>query len=334
MSGWRPGVADGSAAAPPRRTLRWVAGQLAAAGIDSPDAEARWLVEHVVEVAGGTLDDAATVRWLSAPGPATGVPGPGPHPGGAAAPPARMLGELLARRVRREPLQLVTGRTWFRTIELACRPGVFIPRPETEVVAGAAIDALHAARRAHPDARLRVVDVGTGTAAIAASIAVEVAGVEVVATDLDPAAVALARHNLAALAAGERGGPLAPGSRVEVVPGDLLAGVDAELLGRLDVLVANPPYLPAHDRGTFPPEVAHHDPDRALIGGHDGHELVDALLQQAAAWLRPGGRVVVEIDERRGRDALTAAARAGLTDARLVADLTGAERGVVAARPA
>lgn len=316
----------------PERTLREVADRLGAAGIASPAAEARWLVDHVEEITGGPLDDDRTLRVLTS-GPAGDGPDPTSDPDGTPADPARVLAELTVRRAQREPLQLVTGRTWFRTVELACRPGVFIPRPETEVVAGAAIDALAAQRRARPGEPLLVADVCTGTGAIAAAIAVEVAGVEVVATDLDPAAVALARDNLDALAAGERGGPLAPGSRVQVVQGDLLAGLDPALAGRLDVLVANPPYLPVSDRGSFPPEVVGYDPDRALIGGPDGHELVDALLRAASAQLRPGGAVVVELDERRGADALAAAAQACLTEARLVVDLTGADRAVVAHRP-
>src|SRR5690606_38203525 len=126
----------------------------------------------------------------------------------------------------------------------------------------------------------------------------------------------------------EAGPPLAA-DQVEILHGDLLEPLRSpgahqawapHLRGGLDVLVSNPPYLPASDRGSWQPEVAGHDPDRALVGGEDGHEVVDRLLRAAATWLRPGGLVVVEIDERRGSDARATATAAGLVDVRIVAD--------------
>jgi release factor glutamine methyltransferase len=282
---------------------RTVAARLAAAGIETPDVDARWLVEHVVEVSGSC----------------TGC--------GAA-----LLDGLVARRAAREPLQIVLGRTWFRELELACAAGVFIPRPETEIVAGLAIDAARASGASAGGAPL-VVEPCTGTGAIALSVAVEVPGATVVATDLDASAVGLARRNLDRVRGGQAGPP-AVASSVTILQGDLLDPVDPALRGQVDVLVANPPYLPASDRGTWAPEVAGHDPDRALVGGDDGHEVVDALLELAARWLRPGGTVVLEIDERRGADAVTHAAAIGLVDARICRDLTGADRAVVAQRAA
>jgi release factor glutamine methyltransferase len=235
---------------------------------------------------------------------------------------------LAARRAAREPVQVVIGRTWFRELELACEAGVFVPRPETEIVAGLAI----AAARQAGGAPL-VVEPCTGTGAIALSVAVEVDGARVVATDVDPAAVALARRNLDRVRAGAAG-PHHVAREVTVLEGDLLTPVDRELRGHVDVLVANPPYLPAADRGSWAPEVGDHDPDRALVGGDDGHELVDALLTAAADWLAPGGTVVLEIDERRGDRAAASAAAVGLVDVRVEADLTGAARAIVARRPA
>ncbi|MEX2503924.1 MAG: peptide chain release factor N(5)-glutamine methyltransferase [Egicoccus sp.] len=279
-----------------RATVARVAARLAAAGVPTPEVDARWLVEHVTELT-GSCDGC----------------------GGA------LLDGLVARRAAREPLQLVLGRTWFRELELRCEPGVFIPRPETEVVAGFAIDE---ARR-HPAPI--VAEPCTGTGAIALSVAVEVPGARVVATDLDPAAVDLARDNLARVLAGEAGAPLVA-DQVEVLHGDLLDPLVDQLQGEIDVLVSNPPYLPASDRGSWQPEVADHDPDNALVGGRDGHEVVDRLLVAAASWLRPGGLVVLEIDERRGADARLAATAAGLVDVRIAPDLTGADRAVVARR--
>jgi len=279
-----------------RELLDRVAARLATAGVPSPAVDARWLVEHVVEVAGG-------------------VEGCG----------AALLDGLVSRRAAREPLQLVIGRTWFRALELRCAPGVFIPRPETEIVAGVAIDEARGL-----DAPI-VAEPCTGTGAIALSVGVEVAGARVVATDLDAAAVDLARANLARVRAGEAGAALVA-DQVEILHGSLLDPLGPDLRGHLDVLVSNPPYLPAADRATWAPEVADHDPDRALVGGPDGHEVVVRLLELAAAWLRPGGLVVLEIDERRGEHARSAAHDAGLVDIDLVRDLTGAQRAVRARR--
>jgi release factor glutamine methyltransferase len=303
--------ASGPATPPPTRRrdveeasadlLAQVAARLAAAGVASPRPDARWLVEHVLAAAGD---------------PTT------PH--GVA-----LLEELVARRAAREPLQLVLGTTAFRTVELRCRPGVFIPRPETEVLAGVAIDA---AREAGPSPV--VAEPCTGTGAVACSLVAEVPGVRVIATDRDPAAVALARENLGRVTRGEAGlTSTASGTSWEVREGELLGPVDTALRGHLDVLVANPPYLPASDRASWDPEVADHDPDTALVGGPDGHEVVDALLGAATTWLAPGGLVAIEVDARRAEDALAVARRVGLASPRAVADLTGAPRIVVARRP-
>jgi release factor glutamine methyltransferase len=257
----------GRAAGRPRRVdvevahpdlLARVTARLAAAGVASPRSDARWLLEHVLAVAG---DPSAPIG-------------------------AALLEELVARRAAREPLQLVLGTTAFRTVELLCRPGVFVPRPETEVLAGVAIDAAREVVARQADAYQAggrgagpptgrgplVVEPCTGTGAVACSLVAEVPGVRVIATDLDPAAVALATENLRRVVAGEAGpGPDVPPAADqpswEVRQGDLLGPVDAALRGHLDVLVANPPYLPASDRGSWEVEVADHDPDAALVGG-------------------------------------------------------------------
>ena len=281
------------------------AARLAAAGVATPEVDAGLLARHVTGRSPASLraepaDDEGLLARLDA---------------------------LVARRAERIPLQHVTGETFFRLLRLSCPPDVFIPRPETEVVAGFAIDA---ARTAGP--RPVVVEVGTGTGAIALSIVAEVPGAQVVATDVDPAAVAAARANLAALERGDADVPgPAAGTSCTVRQGDLLAPV-ADLRGTVDVLVSNPPYLPAADRTTWAPEVADHDPDRALVGGDDGHEVVDALIASAPGWLRPGGTLVCEIDERRGGDARARATAAGL-HARVAADLTGADRVLIARLP-
>ena len=182
---------------------------------------------------------------------------------------------------------------------------MFIPRPETEVVAGVAIAAAR-------DAQL-VVDLCTGAGAIAAAVAAETRVPRIIATDVDPAAVDLARRNLRPWS-----------GRVEVRPGDLFDPL-ADVAGSIDVLVANPPYLPDEPRE---PEVANHDPVHALVGGPDGHEIVHGILDAAPSLVRAGGTVVVEIDDRKGPSALERARAAGLVDVEIVRDLTGRDRAV------
>ncbi len=278
-----------------------VRARLASAGITVAQ-EARWLVEAAV--VGGEVDRAR-------------------------------LDAMVTRRVGGEPLQVVVGHTAFRHVAVACRSGVFVPRPETEVVAGVAIEAA----LAWPAADRRVVDLCTGTGAIALAVASEVPGADVVAVERDPAARDLAATNVARLASRvvtepwRVGDHLAPHARVDVVAGDLFEPLADDWRGRVAVVVANPPYLPADDRGTWASEVADHDPDAALVGGADGHEVVDAILAGAMTWLAPGGTVVVEIDERRGDDAVAAAGTAGLRDVTLVGDLAGRDRAVRARAP-
>jgi release factor glutamine methyltransferase len=274
---------------------------LAAAGVASPAVDARWLVAAATGVDPRRRPDA---------------------PLDAAA--AARLDALVAHRAAREPLQLVVGSTEFRGLTLDCAAGVFVPRPETEVLAGLAIDAARAAAAARGTAL--VVEPCCGTGAVALAVAAEVDGVRVVAADADAAAVALARANLAAHGAGLRG-------TVDVRTGDLLDVLGAGERGHVDVVVANPPYLPLADLPDLPPEVGDHDPHRALFGGPDGHEVLGALLDAAATALAPGGTVLCEIDARRGDDALARAGAAGLVGATVHPDLGGAPRFLVARRP-
>ncbi len=278
---------------------------LASAGVPTPEVDARWLVAH----AAGS--DPRVWGQRSLPPEASAA-----------------LADLVRRRARREPLQRVLGETAFRMLTFACAPGVFVPRPETEVVAGVAIEAARAAGRPP-----LVAEPCTGSGAIACSLAAEVTGVRVMAGDVDVRAVAAARSNARRLSEGTAGvdGP-APGATVEVRHADLLDALPTDVRGHLDVLVANPPYLPAAERETWEPEVAVHDPSRALVGGPDGHEVVAALTAAAPTWLSPGGTLVLEIDERRGEEARALAGCAGLVEARIVRDLTGAPRALVARR--
>ena len=296
-------------------TDRWVleeevTSRLEDAGVPTPDVDARLLLD-AMEERFGTL----------------------------AGCPAGVLDAMVERRAARVPLQVVLGRTTFRWVELEVVPGVFVPRPETEVVAGLAIDACAGVDRPV------VAEPCTGTGAITCALLSEVPRVTVLASDESADAVALAQRNVEAVFAGRATPPRwrpGPGASTHLQQGhllepfdDLTGGPEVEMQafrGRLDVLVSNPPYLPTGDLPTMEPEVAQHDPPAALFGGVDGHELVDELLHLATGWLRPGGTVVVEIDDRRGDDAAAAAAAAGLVDVRVAPDLTGRDRAVVARR--
>lgn len=189
------------------------------------------------------------------------------------------------RRGAGEPLQYVTGEMPFRHIVLRCEKGVLIPRPETETLVDAALEALD--RRSN-DAPL-ALEVGTGTGCIALSLASEHEGARVIATDLSPLAVRLATRNRDALnLAGV----------VDVVECDLASGVPEALMGRFDLLVSNPPYIPsavlAHE---VPAEVKDHEPGLALDGGADGLDVFRRILALAPQALAPGGTMCVELFE-------------------------------------
>lgn len=277
-----------------RRARRDAETRLADAGLATPDVDAAWLVRHVLGWDGARLASAADE----------------PMPADAAA----QLDELVTRRGAREPLQLLLGSVGFRYLELRVRRGVFVPRPETEVLAGEAI-----ARMPHGGV---VVEPCTGTGAVAVAVATEAAPGEVHATDADAAAVRLARENAAA-----------HGADVTVHHGDLLAPLPAALRGRVDVLVSNPPYVATGEVPDLPPEVADWDPEGALVAGPTGHEVSDRILAEASDWLIPGGWVLVEVAESRARAAARRASAAGLTGVEVVHDLVGRERIVVARRP-
>ena len=237
--------------------------------------------------------------------------------------------ELVAERARRTPLQHLTGRAGFRGLELRVGPGVFVPRPETEGLAGAAADAASQVpeRLGRPAV---VVDLCTGSGAVALAVAAEVPAARVVGVELSEDALAWARLNAAVLGSAP---PLAgrPGGAVEVVAGDAATALP-ELDGAVDVVVSNPPYIPP---GAVPvdPEVRDHDPHVALFGGgDDGLAVPRAVLARAAALLRPGGVVLVEHAEVQQPAMLAALAGPAWTDAEGAADLTGRPRWVRAVR--
>ena len=225
---------------------------------------------------------------------------------------AARFAALLDQRADRVPLQHLTGRAPFRHLELAVGPGVFVPRPETEALVSWALDRLTGAEPL-------VVDLGSGSGAIALSIAQEHPGARVVAVERDPLAIEWTRTNAAARrSAGD--------SAVEVLAGDMTdPGLLRELDGAVDLVVSNPPYVP--DGAGLPREVADHDPPLALWGGPDGLDVVRGLLGTAARLLRAGGGLGVEHADVQGT-ALPALVRAhgAFTDVADHPDLSGRPR--------
>jgi release factor glutamine methyltransferase len=218
----------------------------------------------------------------------------------------------IERRAAGEPLQYVTGEVPFRHLVLHVRPGVFIPRPETEVVVDAVLEYLDASGAAEP----LVADLCTGSGAIAVSVAHERAGARVHASEIVPATAAVARENA------ERAGVA---DRVTVAEGDLFAPLPAELRGTFDAVVSNPPYIPTADLAGLPAEVAGFEPRVALDGGADGLDVVRRIAEDAAAWLKPGGVLVVETDTARAKEAARVLSR-WYEGVEVRKDLTGRDR--------
>jgi release factor glutamine methyltransferase len=279
-----------------RTAVREAAARLAAAGIPSPEVDAVALAAH----ARGT--DAGEVRRAMVLG--------APQPDGYA--------ELVAERAARVPLQHLTGQAHFRRLTLAVGPGVFVPRPETEVTAGHAIDAASALG---PDAV--VVDLCTGSGAIALAVKDELPEARVLAVEVSDLAHGWAVANRDRL-----------GLDVEVRLGDATTSFD-DLEGAVDVVVSNPPYIPV---GAVPvdPEVRDHDPAVALYGGSaDGLAVPLAVAARAAVLLRPGGVLVMEHADSQGAtlpQALRATRAWVEVDDRV--DLSGRPRTTVAVRGA
>ena len=287
--------------------LRAAAAVLAEAGVPSPRADAELLAEHLLGCGLGRL------RALAI----TGAPVPEGF--------GEAFWNLVAERSRRVPLQHLTGVAHFRHLTLAVGPGVFVPRPETEGVVQLALDWLGenfgtAEDSPHTHARRPVVvDLGTGSGAIAASIAYEHPGSEVHAVELSELAHAWAQRNLAPYG-------------VELVLGDLRTALTA-LDGTVDAVVSNPPYIPA-EMVPRDPEAAEHDPDLALYGGgEEGLEMPLAAAAAAARLLRPGGFFVMEHAEVQGERLAALLARdPAWTSVASHSDLNGLPRATSAVR--
>ncbi|HUQ63686.1 MAG TPA: peptide chain release factor N(5)-glutamine methyltransferase [Acidimicrobiales bacterium] len=224
---------------------------------------------------------------------------------------------LLARRAAGEPLQYVVGGWGFRRLDLFLDGRVLIPRPETETVVEVAIAELAplgAGRR-----RL-AVDLGTGSGAIALSLAAEVPRVSVWATDMSDDALAVARANIAGA-----GSPV--GTRVRLAQGDWWQALPSGLRGTIDLIVSNPPYIAANE--TLPPEVGDWEPGTALVAGPSGLEAVETIIESACDWLARPGRLVMEIAPHQAEAASALVVGAGFAEAEVFPDLNGRPRVLV-----
>jgi release factor glutamine methyltransferase len=274
------------------------AARLADAGVQSPRTDAELIAAHVHGVARGALpvlpDSAFDPRFW----------------------------DEIARREAREPLQHITGHAYFRYLDLEVGPGVFVPRPETEVMTGWAIEHLTAMDVAEPV----VADLGTGSGAIALSIAQEVPRARVHAVEADPLAAGWAERNIARIAAAA---PHTAG-RVTLHRGDFATALDG-LAGAVDLVVSNPPYIPLG--AGVPPEVGEYDPATALWGGDDGLDAIRVVESVASGALRPRGLIAVEHGAPQGSAVYWVfAEERGWRETRNHKDLAGRDRFVTAAR--
>ena len=218
-----------------------------------------------------------------------------------------------ARRQQREPLQHITGRAYFRNLELTVGLGVFVPRPETELIAQLAIDAL----KADPSNQPVAVDLGTGSGAIALAMATEVPHAQVFAVEKSAAAYEFAKQNFAKY------------SKIEnLLQGDM-ADAFQELIGKVSVVASNPPYIPK-DAVPRDPEVQQYDPALALYGGDDGLDLIRIISARAKELLHPGGFLVIEHADSQSKQVCELLLADGWVQVSAHQDLTFRDRAVSA----
>ena len=268
---------------------------------DAPANETRWIIERAAGFEGPEyvlgLDEQVTERGM------------------------HFHDLMVERRLAGEPLQYVLGRWGFRSLDLFVDRRVLIPRPETEMVAGLAIDELLAMRSAGID-RPVAVDLGTGSGAIGLSIAVEVERAEVWMTDASADALVVARSNLTGIGRAA--------TRVRVADGSWFDALPEELRGTVDLVVSNPPYVATSDE--VEDIVREWEPSSALFAGDDGLDDIRTLIHEAPSWLRAGGVLVLEMDPRQLVVASELAMASGFVDIETRADLSGRDRALLARR--
>lgn len=266
------------------QSLRAAVQALAEAGIPDAAADARHLLAHALGVSRDRLI----------------LIGPDPMPIEA----QESLDRLLARRIAREPVARITGQRLFWGRSFAVTPDVLDPRADTETLIATALEGA---------APSRLLDLGTGSGAIALTLLAEWPQARAVATDISPAALAVAARNASALDVADR---------LELLLSDWFTGIT----GRFDLILSNPPYIAADEMSGLAPEVLLHDPSMALSPGGDGLVPYRIIAAQASAYLAPEGRVMVEIGWKQGAAVKAIFASAGWRDLRLIRDMEGRDR--------
>ncbi len=276
--------------------LKWTTDHFAAKGIETPRLDAELLLAHALGLR--RLD-----LYLRYQEP-------------VAADARARFRELIGQRVgARVPVALLLGEKEFWSLSFSVTADVLTPRPDTETLVEAALARLPDAERAY-----RVLDVGTGSGAIALALAHEKPRARITATDISPEALEVAGRNAEALGAADS---------VRFLRGDLFSPVQDEFF---DLIVSNPPYLARADAGALAPELAH-EPEQALFGGEDGYSVLRPLAEQAPDRLEPGGWLLVEVDPNQAKTVCGWFAAAGLGDGEILKDLAGRSRAVVARKP-
>lgn len=287
--------------------LDWISGYLAEHGDADSLISARWLVSEVTGLSFMQL----YTNFNQELAPAE----------------LERLREYVKERADGVPLQYITGKTSFRFIDVKVRPGVLIPRPETEVLVSEVLSRLprekHTSDGELPEPDLQVCELCTGSGCIAASLASENPRIKVIATDVSPDCVSLAKENVEAL--GLVG-------RVDVVECDLFEGVDDALAGKLEAIVSNPPYIPTAQLEELPSEVGEFEPTLALDGGEDGLDVFRRISAWAASTLKPGGFLACELHEDTLDAASDIALRDGFAETEIIKDLNGLPRVLIASK--
>lgn len=302
-----------------RRLVRWIDGHLSAKGVDSPRVCAEMLLSHVLGCERMRL-------YMDADRPAS-------------ADELDRLRALVVRAARHEPVQYLVGEAWFWSKRFVVGPATLIPRPATEHLVEEAVAAMRAAGAAGASP-VRMLEIGTGTGCIATCVAAALRGqrrgadpaepgpppvdVRVVATDIVPGALELARTNAAAHRVGEF---------IDLREGSVFVPMRTEERGTFHVLASNPPYVRDDEWDEMEPNVRDHEPRSALAGGSAGMDVLAPLIAGAHEWLAPGGMLLCEIGHRQREDALAAAnANRGLCAAEVRKDFEGFWRLLVARR--
>ena len=278
-----------------REALERAEQQLAAAGVDTPRLDAELLLAHVL---------GKTRAWLWAH-----LDEALPAEGGA------RFAQLRERRLRREPLPYLLGEWEFYGRSFLVSPDVLIPRPETELLVEEAL----AWAKAH-GAR-RVADIGTGSGVIAVTLAAELPSLEIIAVDLSPHALAMARRNAARHGVGER---------ITWLEGDLLQPIRAAQLPPLDIIAANLPYIAAEEYPQLMPEVREYEPPQALLAGEQGLALIRRLIAESVDVLAPPGLLIMEVGAGQAERVVEELQGHGWANIHVVADYGGIPRHVSA----